>query len=171
MIVRRLLLPVTVFAAGLGLGLAARPPNEARATDRTDGLPGATSSRHLSPRVAPAGAYRADILRVIDGDTVEARVHVWLGQEVVTGIRLAGIDAPELKGRCAAERSRALAARDALASLVEGRTVTLAAISPDKYFARVVGRIVLADGGDAAAKLLDSGHVRRYDGGHRDGWC
>lgn len=44
---------------------------------------------------------------VVDGDTV-----VWGKRR----IRLAGYDAPELDGACAAERGRALEARDALAA-------------------------------------------------------
>src|SRR5215207_3936330 len=64
------------------------------------------------------GAYAGDLLRVIDGDTFEARVHLWPGLDVTTRVRLRGIDAPEMKARCVEERNKAEAARDALASIL-----------------------------------------------------
>src|SRR5512138_2187486 len=41
-----------------------------------------------------------DVVRTIDGDTFEARVHLDGGLEAVTRVRLRGIDAPELKSAC-----------------------------------------------------------------------
>ncbi len=129
------------------------------------------AGRGVTGRTPLAGAYRAEVLTVIDGDTIEARVHVWMGQEVVTRVRLKDIDAPEIKGACGPERDSALAARDRLAALVIGQPVLLSEIRPDKYFGRVVGRIVLADGADAGGSLLAEGLARPYRGGRRQGWC
>jgi len=56
----------------------------------------------------------AEVLRVIDGDTFEARVRIWHGMDVTTRGRLRGIEAPELHARCAEERGRAVAERKAL---------------------------------------------------------
>ena len=42
----------------------------------------------------------AEALRVLDGDTFEARVRVWPGFDVTTRVRLRGIDAPEMRARC-----------------------------------------------------------------------
>ncbi|MEO5338879.1 MAG: nuclease, partial [Magnetospirillum sp. WYHS-4] len=63
------------------------------------------------------GPYAAEILRVIDGDTFEARIRLWLNQDLVQKVRLAGIDAPELTGPCP-EAGRAARAR--LAELLDG---------------------------------------------------
>lgn len=41
--------------------------------------------------------YPAEVVQVIDGDTFEARVHLWPGLNVTTRVRLRGIDAPELE--------------------------------------------------------------------------
>jgi endonuclease YncB( thermonuclease family) len=35
-----------------------------------------------------------DVLRVIDGDTFEARIRIWPGHDVTTKVRLRDIDAP-----------------------------------------------------------------------------
>lgn len=118
------------------------------------------------------GVYSADVVRVIDGDTIEVRVTIWLGQEIVTSVRLAGIDTPELRrSGCAGERMRGEAARDALIRLVAGRTVILTEVEPDKYFGRVVGRVLIDGRHDAGAALLSQGFARPYGGDGRDRWC
>lgn len=118
-----------------------------------------------------AGPVEAEVLRVVDGDTLVARARIWLGQTVETHVRLAGIDAPELRGKCAAERERARAAREALAHLVGGGPVTLSGIESDKFGGRVLARVSTADAQDVAAALVAGGHVRAYSGGRRAGWC
>src|SRR5882757_1213192 len=58
------------------------------------------------------GPVKAIVQRVVDGDTIEVRAFIWLGQSVLIRVRIDGVDAPELEARCPAERERALAARD-----------------------------------------------------------
>lgn len=116
-------------------------------------------------------ALGATALSVIDGDTFEARVSAFPGQEIVARVRLDGVDAPERRGRCAAETRAAEEATRALRSLVEGRRLTLTAVRGDKYFGRVVARVSGAGVGDLAQALVAGGHGRAYAGGRRDGWC
>lgn len=129
-------------------------------------------ARFASPTDAGiTGTYRAEVLRVIDGDTIEARVQVWLGHELVTRIRLKDVDAPEITGACPQEREKAAKARKTLAGLVQGRRVVLADVRPDKYFGRVIARVV-ADGDiDVGQALLSEGLARPYRGGRRGIWC
>jgi endonuclease YncB( thermonuclease family) len=105
------------------------------------------------------GPYPAEIVRVIDGDTVEARVHVWLGLDQTTRIRLRGIDAPELHGQCPGEREAAAAARDHLIRLLAAGPVTVTDISIDKYGGRVDARIRLPDGADVSAAMIKAGQA------------
>jgi endonuclease YncB( thermonuclease family) len=120
----------------------------------------------------PRGArYPAEVLRVIDGDTVEARIAIWLGQELVTKVRLRGIDAPELAGGCASERELAISARDRLTALIGARAVTLQEVGPDKYHGRVVARLVTADGLDAGTALMADGHAVMWTGRRQGQWC
>ena len=44
--------------------------------------------------------HPVDVIRTIDGDTFEARVHLGPGLDPTTRVRLRGIDAPELKASC-----------------------------------------------------------------------
>ena len=43
----------------------------------------------------PDVRHPVDVVRTIDGDTFEARVHLWPGLDMTTRVRLRGIDAPE----------------------------------------------------------------------------
>lgn len=129
-------------------------------------LLGATASA----RDILTGPVPARVLGVIDGDTLVVRAHIWLDQDVETHVRLTGIDAPELKGRCAAERERALAAKDFLARSA-GSDVLLDNVSWEKYGGRVRANVRTADGADLARLLVDAGHARPYDGGKRGPWC
>lgn len=79
------------------------------------------------------GPVQATAVTVVDGDTFDARARVWLGQEVSIRVRLLGIDAPELRGACAAERAAALAARETLKRAVLGAAVQLWDVRWDKY--------------------------------------
>jgi endonuclease YncB( thermonuclease family) len=117
------------------------------------------------------GRYPAEVLRVIDGDTFEARIHVWMGQELVLRVRLRGIDAPELKARSVNEREQAEAAANALRAMLSDRDIAIWDVGPDKYFGRVVARAGTRATSDVSAALLAKGLVRGYAGGHRDGWC
>jgi len=131
---------------------------------------GAVSAEAESRRTV-AGPVRAHLLRVLDGDTIEVLARIWPDHFVETLVRLAGIDAPELRGRCAEEIARAERAKTRLAALLAGGRLELVDIRYGKYAGRVVARVLNEDGRDVAAILLDEHLVRRYDGGRREAWC
>lgn len=91
---------------------------------------------------------------VHDGDTVW-----WQGEK----IRIADIDAPELSGRCEAERRRARAARDRLVVLLNAAEVTITRTGTDRY-----GR-TLARFGGLGEQLVKEGLASRWPG--RKDWC
>ena len=96
-----------------------------------------------------AGPVPARVVEIIDGDTVVVRARIWLGHEVETRVRLADIDAPELKGKCARERSLAREARAFLAAkLGGGAVVALRDVRYGKFAGRVLARLETAAGGD-----------------------
>ena len=115
--------------------------------------------------------HRVDVIRTIDGDTFEARVHLGDGVDPVTRVRLRGIDAPELKASCARELQMAEAATGALRALLGEGGVTISNIGPDKYAGRVVADVATRRTGNVSAAMLAAGHARGYGGGHRTGWC
>ena len=123
-----------------------------------------------------AGPVPARVVSVIDGDMIEVRARVWLGHEVRTRVRLAGIDAPELTGKCAHERALAVRARDFLSAKLapepeEPAEVVLRDIRHGKFAGRVLARVETAGGEDLGRGLLAAGLARRYDGRTRAAWC
>ncbi|MCB0221796.1 MAG: thermonuclease family protein [Chrysiogenetes bacterium] len=106
-----------------------------------------------------------------DGDTCTFTipdVHPLLGERI--GVRVRGIDAPEIRGRCEAEKALARAARDRLrALLAEAVRIDLVNVSRGKYF-RIIADVE-ADGMNVADILLREGLGRGYSGQAREAWC
>jgi len=119
----------------------------------------------------PEVRHPVDVIRTIDGDTFEARVHLWPGLDMTTRVRLRGIDAPELKASCPQELRMAEAAGVALRGLLDEGGVSIYNIGPDKYNGRVVADAATKRTENVSAALLAAGHARSYNGGHRSGWC
>jgi len=124
------------------------------------------------PRAQPiAGPVAADVVDIVDGDNVRVIAHVWPGHAVSVNVRLRGIDAPEMRSGCAAERKLASEAKAALANLLGSGPVVLVNVEGGRYFGRVVADMRLADGSDLASLMLHASPARRYDGGRRLAWC
>lgn len=118
------------------------------------------------------GPIPAELIRVVDGDTLEVRAEIWIGQTVVTFVRLAGIDAPELRGACGGEKTLAMAATERLRGLLPpGARLLLHEVEHGKFAGRVVARVTLPDGRDLGAGLLLAGLAQPYAGGRRAEWC
>ena len=129
------------------------------------------------PVIAPGlaevvpGPIPARVLRVIDGDTIVVRARIWLGQDIDIQVRLDGIDAPEMKGKCENERRLAVKARDLIISMTAGGIVVLRQIHYGKYAGRVVARVHSRDDKDFSKALLQAGLGRHYKGRRRASWC
>ena len=163
-----LLLAGTIFAAGLLAGALVAPV----AASRGDGIrppePAAARPAELS---SPRLGHPAEVLRVVDGDTFDARVHLWPGLDITTRVRLRGIDAPEMKARCEDERVQAEAALNALRAILDQGEVGITRVTFDKYGGRVLAEAFTRATPDVSAALIDAGAARRYSGGQRAGWC
>ncbi|MBR0898624.1 thermonuclease family protein [Bradyrhizobium tropiciagri] len=120
---------------------------------------------------APDARHAVDVIRTIDGDTFEARVHLSPGPDLTTRVRLRGIDAPELKASCQRELQMAQAATVALRDLLGQGDVAIYNVGPDKYQGRVVADVATKKTDNVSAAMLAAGQARAYNGGHRFGWC
>jgi len=112
----------------------------------------------------------ARVLRVIDGDTFDARVELQRGFRITTRVRLRGVDAPELHAACEAERIGAEAAKRGLRAILAEGGVTIRDLGEDKY-GRLLGTVATRSTPNVSEALIAKGLGRRYDGGHRPGWC
>ena len=70
------------------------------------------------------GPVPAAVVSVYDGDTLTVDASPWPGFTVRTSVRIDGIDTPEIRGKCDAEKALAVQARDRLRALA-GSTVQL----------------------------------------------
>jgi endonuclease YncB( thermonuclease family) len=97
------------------------------------------------------GQAQAVVVRVCDGDTVVVDIPEYppiIGKAI--RVRLAGVNAPELRDPDPAVRRAAEEARQAMAALLPpGTAVTLTRLTRDKYFR--LNAVVLVAGRDAAA--------------------
>ena len=118
------------------------------------------------------GPVAAEVLRIVDGDTLLVSARPWPQQTVEVFVRLRGIDAPEMKARCRQEREAAVAARDRLVRMAgEGTSLLLTNVAGDKYFGRVVADVELPDGSNPAKDLVAAGLALPYDGGRKAPRC
>jgi len=167
-----------IFALGMVAGATVRPSLTAqvaapveRALAAARGGESPQSAVPSSQRLDPRLVYPADVLRVIDGDTFEARVRVWPGLDVDTKVRLRGIDAAELHARCSDELAKAQAARTALETILAEGGVAISRVGVDKYGGRVDAIVSTRSTADVSAAMLNGGWARSYDGGRRGSWC
>jgi len=114
--------------------------------------------------------YNATLLRVVDGDTVDALIDLGFDTHVKKRIRLYGIDAWESRTRDKVEKVKGLAAKERLAEIIEleneGKFI-LVSHGVGK-FGRVLGDIYLDHNSDSVNNLLISeGHAKNYNGGKR----
>ena len=117
------------------------------------------------------GPMKVEVIRVIDGDTIVVRVHPWLGLFIESRVRLARIDAPELRGRSSSETTLAGRAKDRLGQLLASGTAHIDHVRPDKYGGRVRAHVLDSSGVDVGAVLIAAGLARPYHGERRKSWC
>ena len=126
------------------------------------------------------GPFAAEVVRVIDADTVELDVAVWPGQTVRVGLRIDGIDTPESRrADCPAEKVFGKEASAFVSGLLlPGSTVRVLDLFEGKYAGRVVGSLAVPQGDDPehpeldlAELLVGRGFAQAYDGGTRPDWC
>lgn len=89
------------------------------------------------------GPYFGSVVRVVDGDTFEAKVELWPTISSTVSVRLKNFDAPELfRPACEEERLQATLAKAAMEELLAtGQIVVLENVEPDSFSGRVVADI------------------------------
>ncbi|MBC6444909.1 MAG: thermonuclease family protein [Alphaproteobacteria bacterium GM202ARS2] len=123
---------------------------------------------------ALAHALPVAVNRVIDGDTLEVTAQTWLDTMTTAVVRVAGIDTPELRTKCAQEKALALRAKHTLEALVSAQNhrLVLHDIRRGTYAGRVIARVMTEDGANIADTLISQGLARSYDGKQkRAPWC
>lgn len=114
-------------------------------------------------------AYRyehVEVIRVIDGDTVELRIDLGNRCRWQESFRLYGIDTPETHGETKAAGE---AAAGRLRELLAGGVLTAQTLRPDKFGRTLVKLAVMSNGWpiDVAFQLISENHGVQYFGGKK----
>lgn len=133
------------------------------------------SAAPLSAKKPQYTDYDARLVSIYDGDTLRADIHIFPAITWHASIRVRGVDTPELRSKCAAEKRAARAARDYVRALIpKGAAIRLLNVKRGKYAGRVVATVMIKQGRrwvDLAGVLISTRHGRPYHGGKRRGWC
>ncbi|CZF85390.1 thermonuclease family protein [Grimontia marina] len=111
------------------------------------------------------------VTSIYDADTFRVNIDGWpaiVGQHVP--VRVKGVDAPEIRGKCKTEKHLARVAKQfTVEQLRTAKEIRLTNIERGKYF-RLLADVEI-DGQLLADKLIKAGIARPYQGGKRETWC
>jgi len=112
-----------------------------------------------------------EVTSIYDADTFRVDIDKWpsiIGEHIP--VRVLGIDAPEIRGKCEQEKLKARSAKQfTVEHLRNAKVIELRNIQRGKYFRLLAD--VYVDNKSLSDLLIKSGHAREYDGGTRQGWC
>ena len=113
--------------------------------------------------------YNATVVKVVDGDTIDAMVDLGFGTWKKVRIRMHGINAPESRTRNLEEKKKGLAAKARLIEMLEENENRFILISHGVgKFGRCLGEIYIKGHNTSLNKqLISEGHGTEYYGGKR----
>lgn len=106
--------------------------------------------------------YKAELVRVVDGDTVYLKVDLGFHMTTVQSFRLEGIDTPEIRGP---ERQAGLVSKAAITDLLAMGNITVKTSKTGKY-GRWIATIYVNDGTktlNVNEELVRRGLAERYE--------
>jgi micrococcal nuclease len=118
--------------------------------------------------------YKATLMRVVDGDTIDAEIDLGFKIFIKERIRLMGIDTPESRTRNLAEKSWGKAASARLSELLaeaDGKFTLVTKMQKKGKFGRILGTIQVStkDGiVDANQVLMNENFAIPYTGGNKE---
>jgi endonuclease YncB( thermonuclease family) len=131
----------------------------------------AASYYYSAPTLAgDFGDKEATVIKNHDGDTMTVSIPDWpsvIGDKI--SVRVYGIDTPEILGKCADEKAKALLAKAFTEKFVNAKQITLKNIQRDKYF-RILANVYVGENSLSEA-LIKAGLARPYFGDTKSSWC
>ena len=109
------------------------------------------------------------VLKVVDGDTIDADIDLGFDISLTKRIRLAGIDTPESRTTDAYEKKLGLQAKDWLKHRLEfAKDIIIKTELPDstEKYGRIIGHLYI-NGEEVSLnnQMIAEGHAWNYDGG------
>ena len=108
-----------------------------------------------------------NVLKVIDGDTVDVEIDLGFDLTKKERVRLGGIDTPESRTKDLEEKKLGLQAKDYLKSLIMNADKLIVRTEKDGKFGRMIGYLYMNPDATVSLNqmLIDEGFAWMYDGG------
>lgn len=119
-----------------------------------------------------AYAYEWEILRVVDGDTLEIKNECF-PKELKLSVRVREIDTPEKGSRAKCDKEAKLAEKASKFTkqfIGKNKKATFRNIKWDKYGGRLLADVEI-NGKSLAGELVKNNYARSYDGKKKSSWC
>ena len=118
--------------------------------------------------------YRARVVDVIDGDTLDLMIDLGFNVHHSIRVRLDGVNTPESRTKDLREKELGLKAKAFSSDWTTRHCVVFVQTVKDKKekFGRILARIYSDENKTACLNddLIDSGNARTYNGEKRNGW-
>ena len=112
------------------------------------------------------------VLKVVDGDTIDASIDLGFDISLEKRIRLAGIDAPESRTTNLKEKALGLESKEWLKKTLEGaKDILIKTEKPDstEKYGRIIGHLFINDQETSLNnQMIAEGYALGYEGGKKD---
>ena len=114
--------------------------------------------------------YRVkEVLKVVDGDTIDVVIDLGFDISFTSRVRLAGIDTPESRTKDAREKILGLEVKEYLKKALEGATdivIRTEKVDSSEKYGRILGWVFVNRQTDSLnMELVNKGYAWSYDGG------
>jgi micrococcal nuclease len=115
--------------------------------------------------------YKAKLVRVVDGDTIDLDIDLGLSVHRMERVRVFGVDTPEMTSSDLAQRARAQTAKSYVEGQLAGAELVVVTEKPDpkdkygRFLAKIRYRLGGAAWSDLTTKLVEEGLAVPYFGG------
>jgi len=111
--------------------------------------------------------YKVEVLKIVDGDTIDVRIDLGFNVWHKCRVRLVGINAPESRTSDKAEKVKGLAAKAWLTDIIQSAQADIEMQSQGEgKYGRVLG-VIFINGVNINELMIKEGHAVKYDGGKR----
>ena len=112
------------------------------------------------------------VLKVVDGDTIDASIDLGFDISLSKRIRLAGIDAPESRTTNLKEKALGLESKEWLKKTLEdAKDILIKTEKPDstEKYGRIIGHLFINDQETSLNnQMIAEGYALEYEGGKKD---
>jgi|TARA_B110000495_G_C22977700_1_gene574417 micrococcal nuclease len=110
--------------------------------------------------------YKAKLIRIVDGDTIDAEIDLGFDTIVRKRIRLYGINTPDTKTKDLDEKAKGLASKQRLTELLDNEFVVETILNKRGKYGRVLGVIYTISANNKRLNinevLVNEGHAGKH---------